>query len=61
VGEEIFYSKGAMDNVGVRVLEFSYKVFMGNFEIIFGKKTQKDFLAKTCIHINVRFAKFCNE
>jgi hypothetical protein len=34
---------------------------MGKFEIIFGKKIQKELLAKTCIHINVHFAKKFHE
>jgi hypothetical protein len=34
---------------------------MGNFEIIVGKKNQREFLAKTCIHINVHFAKTFHE
>jgi hypothetical protein len=34
---------------------------MGNFEMIFGNKIQKELLAKTCIQINFHFTKFCNE
>lgn len=61
LGEENIYAARGVDNIGIRFLDFSLQSVYGKFQNHFGKQIKKELLAKTCIQINVHFAKFCYE
>jgi hypothetical protein len=61
LGEENICTARGVDNIGIRFLDFSLQSVYGKFQNHFGKQIKKELLAKTCIPINVHFAKFSHE
>jgi hypothetical protein len=61
LGEENIYAARGVDNIGIRFVDFSLQSVNGKFQNHVGKQIKKEQLAKTCIQINVQFAKFSHE
>jgi hypothetical protein len=61
LGEENNYTARRVDNIGIRFIDFSLQSVYGKFQNHIGKQIEKELLAKTCIQINVHFAKFSHE